>query len=274
MASAPIISGSRIVFRREQTSVVTKELRCPERGSPLLEPIDPKRHSSRSTVVIVSTPIILVLAVGAVMWTPICFATRVETIGQQSAIPGSVEIPSPTSTPTITPKPTPTATPDSSATPLDLDLAGEATEQVKRAIIKRIKRQPTLAQDQKERILASVESAKAMGRIAVISFPADVSNPSRDDVALIVSQLNTPQTKNLLQDPTVILVVLGYADLQEDNQKSLELSHDRAEAVVQILREKCEVLNVIQLIPMGGTDLRDPHGFARNRTVEVWAGLP
>jgi hypothetical protein len=33
-------------------------------------------------------------------------------------------------------------------------------------------------------------------------------------------------------------------------------------------------LNTMYAIPMGGTDLFDPRSFGRNRTVEVWAGLP
>ena len=113
-----------------------------------------------------------------------------------------------------------------------------------------------------------------MGRIAVVSFATSSASPSQDDVAVIVSQLNTPQVKKLLQDPKVVLAVLGYADLQGENQKNFALSEDRAQTVMQILRTRCAVLNAIYVVPMGGTDLFDAHGFARNRTVEVWAGLP
>ena len=49
--------------------------------------------------------------------------------------------------------------------------------------------------------------------------------------------------------------VLGFADLQGDNQKNLELSYRRAEAVVEILVTKCGVLNEVHAVPMGGTDL-------------------
>ena len=113
-----------------------------------------------------------------------------------------------------------------------------------------------------------------MGRIAVVSFATSSASPSPDEEAVIVSQLSSPEVKKLLKDPKVVLAVLGYADLQGENQKNFALSNDRAETVMQILRTKFGVLNAIYPIPMGGTDLFDPHGFAKNRTVEVWAGLP
>ena len=156
---------------------------------------------------------------------------------------------------------------------MNLDLTGEGLEQVKKAIIKRIELQPSLTEDQKDTIYTAVQSARAMGRIAWISFPSNAATPS-ENVASIVSQLATPEVKKLLQDPRIILAVLGYADRQGDDQKNFGLSNDRAQTVIKILRDQCGVLNTMYAIPMGGTDLFDPHGFARNRTVEVWAGLP
>ncbi|MBV9876254.1 MAG: hypothetical protein JO025_16115 [Verrucomicrobia bacterium] len=276
-------SGCKLAYRNEQINVVTKEFRCPECGSPL-EPVGPKRDSPLMAIVIISVAVVLVLAVGAIVWTLMRPGSRTTTIVQLSPTPSPVETPTPTPTPsptatptptpTPTPAPTPTGTVESSATPINLDLTGQALEQVKSAIMKRIELQPTLTQTQKETILEAVQSAKAMGRIAVVSFPASVSNPSADDEAVIVSQLSAPQVKKFLQDPKIVLAVLGYADLQGDNQRNLTLSKNRAETVLQILQTKCGVLNTIYPIAMGGTDLFDPHGFARNRTVEVWAGLP
>ena len=114
--------------------------------------------------------------------------------------------------------------------------------------------------------------AELQGRIAIITFAVGTSAPSPDAVTSIVSQFKQPQVKKLLEDPGTEFVVLGYSDLQGDEQKDFVLSKDRAEAVLQILRSKCGVLNAIQVVPMGKTDLFDPHGFASNRTVEVWAG--
>jgi outer membrane protein OmpA-like peptidoglycan-associated protein len=276
-------SGCKLAYRNEQINVVTKEFRCPECGSPL-EPIARKKDSSLTTVLIVSVAVVLLLAIAAIVWTLMRPPSPRKEIVLISATPSPLPTPTPTPTATPTPTPseetptpsptiTPTATPESSGTPINLDLTGEGLEQVKNAIMKRIELQPTLSRFQKDKIQEAVQGAKAMGRIAVVSFATNATFPSQD-VASIASQLNTSQVKKLLEDPRIVLAVLGYADLQGEDQKNFVLSNDRAQTVLQILRDKCGVLNTIYAIPMGGTDLFDPRAFARNRTVEVWAGLP
>ncbi len=275
-------SGCKLAYRNEQINVVTKEFRCPECGSPL-EPIGRKKDSSLTTLLVVGVAAVLLLAIGAIVWTLMRPPTPRKEIVQVSVTPSPTPTPTPTPTPPPTPTPTPTetptptatpsATPEPSGTPINLDLTGEGLEQVKNAIMKRIELQPTLSRAQKDKIYETVQSAKAMGRIAVISFAANASVPSQD-VASIASELNAPQVKKLFEDPRVVIVVLGYADRQGDDQKNVLLSYDRAQTVLRILRNNCGVLNRIDAVPMGGTDLFDSRAFARNRTVEVWAGLP
>jgi outer membrane protein OmpA-like peptidoglycan-associated protein len=276
-------SGCKLAYRNEQINVVTKEFRCPECGTPL-EPIGRKKDSSLTTVLIVSVAVVLLLAIAAIVWTLMHPPTRSGGIVTVTPSPTQTPIPTPTLTPTPTPTPTPaeaptptppttpTATPEPSPTPINLDLTGEGLEQVKNAIIDRIERQPTLSPDQKDKIREAVQSAKAMGRIAVISFNTNETSPK--EVTSIASQLNTPQVKKLLEDPRIVLAVLGYADLQGDNQRNFVLSNERAQTIIRIMREQSGVLNTIYAVPMGGTDLFDSRAFARNRTVEVWAGLP
>jgi outer membrane protein OmpA-like peptidoglycan-associated protein len=271
-------SGCKLAYRNEQINVVTKDFRCPECGSPL-EPIGPKRDSSLPTILIISVAVVLLLAIGAIIWTLMRPQSHRVEIVQVTPAPTPPETPPPTPPPTPvstqTPPstPTPAVTPQISATPVNLDLTGEGLEQVKSAIIKRIELQPTLSKEQKDQIFASIQAAKAMGRIAVVTFATNASNPSQD-LASIAAQLNQPEVKKLLSDPKIVLAVLGYSDLQGDDQRNFVLSNDRAQTVLQILREKCGVLNTIYAVPMGKTDLFDPHGLAKNRTVEVWAGLP
>jgi outer membrane protein OmpA-like peptidoglycan-associated protein len=280
-------SGCKLAYRNEQINVVTKEFRCPECGSPL-EPVGGKKDSSLATFLIAGVAVVLLFAIGAIVWTLTQTPSGHVLIVSASPTltPTPTPPPTPTPTPTLTPTPTPTtaetptpSTPPaspaatSSGTPINLDLTGEGLEEVKRAIAQRIELQPSLSQVQKDKIYNAVESARAMGRIAVVSFPTATSVPMESSAA-IVAQLSTPEARKLLQEPRIILAVLGYADRQGDDQKNFVLSEERADAVVQILRDKCGVVNTLYAIPMGGTDLFDPHGLARNRTVEVWAGLP
>ena len=86
--------------------------------------------------------------------------------------------------------------------------------------------------------------------------------------------MTQPQIKKLLDDPTLVLVILGFADKQGANEANQSLSLGRAQSVMEVLRDKCGVQNVMHLVPMGGTDLLDLHNLAKNRVVEVWAALP
>jgi hypothetical protein len=61
-------SGCKLAYRNEKITVVTKEFRCPECGSPL-EPVGPKRSLSPTLFLSIGVAIVLLLAVGAILWT-------------------------------------------------------------------------------------------------------------------------------------------------------------------------------------------------------------
>ena len=61
-------SGCKLAYRNEKITVVTKEFRCPECGSPL-ESLGPKRGLSPTLVLSIGVAIVLLLAVGAILWT-------------------------------------------------------------------------------------------------------------------------------------------------------------------------------------------------------------
>jgi len=88
------------------------------------------------------------------------------------------------------------------------------------------------------------------------------------------AQLQEPETGKMLDDPTVVIVILGYADKQGNDQTNLQISTGRAQSVMEALRDQCGVQNVMHVVPMGGTDLLDPRQLAKNRVVEIWAVSP
>src|ERR1700736_935244 len=130
-------SGCKLAYRNEKITVVTKEFRCPECGSPL-ESIGPKRTLSPTLVLSIGVAIVLLLAVGAILWTLGSSSKRQNEVVELSPTPSSTPSPTPTPTPTSTPTPTPspieapTPTPvsnsmptpiaDASGTPIDLDV--------------------------------------------------------------------------------------------------------------------------------------------------------
>jgi outer membrane protein OmpA-like peptidoglycan-associated protein len=156
-----------------------------------------------------------------------------------------------------------------------LDLTGQDFDQVKREILRRIEMQPTATRAQKDRVYQFVEKAKGgMGRLAIISFATANINLPPQDIASVQNQFSQERVRKILEDPTLLLVVLGYADKQGNDQGNIDLSLGRAQTVTQILKDKCGVQNVMYPIPMGGTDMFDQKQFSKNRIVEVWAVAP
>jgi outer membrane protein OmpA-like peptidoglycan-associated protein len=270
-------SGCKLAYRNEKITVVTKDFRCPECGSPL-ESVGPKRTVSPILVLSIGVATVLILAIAAILWTLSSSQKRVTEVVELTPTPTPTPTATATPTPTLTPTPTPTPsqapTPEPSKTPENLDLTGAEFEDVKKEIIKRIEIQPTATQTQKERAYAIIDKAKGMGRIALIKFDSANSNLRPQDVTDVLAQVADPKVQKRLEDPTLVLVILGYADLQGNDQNNIELSRRRAQTVLDILRDKGGVANLMYPIPMGGSDLFDRREFSKNRVVEVWAVRP
>jgi outer membrane protein OmpA-like peptidoglycan-associated protein len=283
-------SGCKLAYRNEKITVVTKEFRCPECGSPL-EPVGPKRSLSPTLFLSIGVAIVLLLAVGAILWTlggskrqtevvelsptpsPTPAATPTPTPSPMST---PTPIPSPSATPTPSPAPNSSPTPvaDASGATIDLDITLPEIAEVKRAVLKRIDLMPNVSSQNKDRLYGAVDRARGMGRLFSVNFETSLTKIAPEEIASMKSQLDHPQVKKLLDDPTLVLVILGYADKQGDDQKNLQISNARALAVMDALRDQLQVQNVMHVIPMGGTDLLDARELANNRVVEVWAVLP
>jgi outer membrane protein OmpA-like peptidoglycan-associated protein len=276
-------SGCKLAYRNEKITVVTKEFRCPECGSPL-ESIAPRRTLSPILILSIGVVTVLLLAIGAILWTLGGSTKRQDVVIQEpTSIP--TPIPKPTATPTPvetpetpTPAPTPTSTPkptvEPSGSPINLDITLPEIAEVKRAVLKRIDLMPNISEPNKEKLYSALDRARAMGRLFTISFETSLTRISPQTVTYMKGQLERPQIKQMLDDPTLVLVILGYADRQGDDQKNLQISNGRAESVMEALRDQCGIQNVMHVVPMGGTDLLDARELAKNRIVEVWAVLP
>jgi outer membrane protein OmpA-like peptidoglycan-associated protein len=270
-------SGCKLAYRNEKITVVTKEFRCPECGSPL-EPIGPKRGPSATLILSIGVALVVLLAIVAILLT---VGNRPGGSGvvqiKQTPTPTPTLTPEPTPTPTATPSPTPTPTPtptvQPSGTPVnDINLPEIAA--VKKDVLKRIDLMPNVSQSNKDRLYSAVDRARAMGRLFTVSFETSLTKISPQDIAFMKAELERPEIKKMLDDPTLVLVILGYADKQGDDQKNLQISTARAQTVMEVLRDQCGVQNVMHIVPMGGTDLLDAHQLAKNRVVEVWSVLP
>ena len=142
---------------------------------------------------------------------------------------------------------------------------------MRQQVLDRIDLMRSLSQNDKDKLYAQVERARGFRKIAVISFSKSGFTPSAGQVDALVRQLKEPEMRKLIGDPTVLLVMVGFADRQGDEAKNLEVSRARAESVIKALREKLDVLNVMHSVGMGGQKLFDQTNPEKNRLVEVWA---
>ncbi|MBV9998228.1 MAG: hypothetical protein JO015_03850 [Verrucomicrobia bacterium] len=276
-------SGCKLAYRNEKITVVTKDFRCPECGSPL-EPVGPKKGPPYTLYVLIGVGAVLVFAVGAIIWTLTNSPRPHVMLVQESPSPvatPTVAAPTPVPTPsevaaaTETP-PVPAATPEPVATPagpLNFDTNTPEIAAVRREVLRRIESSP-YPQAQKDRAYGLVDKAHGMGRLFTVSFETAITKLPPQEISLIQSTVGDPKIKKVLDDPAVVLVVLGFADRQGNDLQNQQLSQGRAQATIDLLRDKCAVLNVMYPIAMGGTDIFDAKQFAKNRIVEVWAVLP
>jgi hypothetical protein len=277
-------SGCKLAYRNEKITVVTKEFRCPECGSQL-ESLGPKRAVSPVLVLSIGVAIVLLLAVGAILWTMGNSSKSSPSVIPESPTPSPEQTLTPVPTPTPTPYPTetPTAAPTPTATPtpadtadkiIDWDISLPEIAEVRREVLKRIDLMPNLSPQIRDSLYSAVNRARGMGRLFTLSFEPVSTKISSEQIAYMKSQLERPHVKENLDDPTMVLVILGYADQQGDEQRNLQISNARAEAVRQALHDQLGIQNVMHVVAMGGTNLLDAKELAKNRIVEVWGAKP
>jgi outer membrane protein OmpA-like peptidoglycan-associated protein len=272
-------SGCKLAYRNEKISAETKDFRCPECGD-RLESIEPRKRSSSTLVVGMGVAAIL-LAAGVILWN-----MRAPGDGQHELI--VVQTPTPTAAPTLvstpTLSPTPVSTPrlatastqppEDAATPIDLDVNRPELADVKRAALQRIDMLPDVSQADKDALYRMLTGARGIGQLLSVPFETNLTTLTPQDIAYLQNQVDHREVKKILLDPTVILLILGYADTQGNQRTNEQISLDRAQTVMNALRDQCGVQKLMLAVPMGGTDLLDPRNLAKNRVAEVWGVLP
>jgi outer membrane protein OmpA-like peptidoglycan-associated protein len=156
---------------------------------------------------------------------------------------------------------------------INMDAADVENQLVKTEVLARIDLMPRLTPEEKDKLYVQVERARGMGKIVTIPFATGKVNVGPDEVAALQEKLK-PQIQKFADDPTVVFVVLGFADTMGDPQKNVAISLQRADNVVKALKERAAIMNVVHAVGMGSSDLFDAKNLEKNRVVEVWAVLP
>lgn len=153
-------------------------------------------------------------------------------------------------------------------------LENDANARARRDVLARIDRMPHLTDAQKAKLNSSVDRARGMGCIFIVPFSAGRKTLNPKETDILFNGFKSASIQKLLEDPTLVFVVLGYADKQGDPVVNEKASIDRAQNVLGLMRDRCAVRNVMYAVGMGGSTFYDGKSAAKNRIVEIWAVFP
>ncbi len=153
-------------------------------------------------------------------------------------------------------------------------LENDANAKARKDVLSRIDLMPHLSDAQKTKLTSSVDRARGMGCIFIIPFGTGKKALDAKETDILVNGFKSAAIQKLLEDPTLVFVVLGYADKQGDATVNEKASIDRAQNVLGIMRDKAQVQNVMYSVGMGGSTMFDGKSGTKNRIVEVWAVYP
>jgi outer membrane protein OmpA-like peptidoglycan-associated protein len=184
--------------------------------------------------------------------------------------------------PTPSPEVSSTTSPQATITPIERQTTGPSPtplsqhdiDATKEEVLKRINALPGISTDKKANLIEKMHKARSMERLIVIPFESGRIALRRAAADELVKTFSKPEMRDKLSDPTLILVVAGYADTGGRADANLRISRARAENVTRILKEQAMLFNAMQTIGMGGTELLDSTRPDQNRAVEVWAVVP
>lgn len=237
---------------------------CPECAQPLTSDM------SRRRLNLIPLFITLIVLGGAGYYTYMNFLKPVDD-------PRGIVTPTPGPNPTpVGAQPTPTPTTAGEARAVDkpnTDLRDSANAKARTDVIARIDQMPNLSTEQKNKLFSSVDRARGMGCVLIIPFADSKKTLDPKEASILTNAIQSPGIKRLTEDPTLVFVILGYADKKGDAKANERVSIERAESVLATMRDKANVTNVMYAVGMGGADVLNKDG-GNNRLVEVWAVFP
>lgn len=264
-------SGCLLAYRGEENEIIDEQpFVCPECGKALI-PVQPP-----ATMWIRYGAAVLVLAVlGGLGFL---FLKKGKSRPEKPpatvvAAPSNVSANTP---PTLTaPAPEAAEPPVSVTAPaqIDMDLSKAENQQVKTEVLTRIDLMPISTRN-KDRLYNSVQRARRLGKVLTVPFNSGKTAIGAAEIATLKTELAKPELTQLRDDPTAVFVILGYADPKGDAKKNIGFSQQRAESILEAMRDKCGVQNVMHAVAMGGSTLLDAQKLEKNRIAEIWAVLP
>jgi outer membrane protein OmpA-like peptidoglycan-associated protein len=157
---------------------------------------------------------------------------------------------------------------------IDVNPGSDENRKVKQEVLTRIDLMPNITDANKDKLYNSVERARSMGKILTVPFGSGKTSLGAGEIDSLQKALENPEIARLRSEPTAVFVILGYADPKGDEKKNLQYSQDRADAVMNAMRDKAGIQNVMHAVAMGSSTLLDSENLEKNRIAEVWVVLP
>jgi len=280
------LSGCLLAYRGEETEVDDGQpFICAECGKPLTEVKSPASVWMRYVYGMV----------GLIVLAGVAFAVFPPLRGMLSKGKGHHEAgdrpapEQPADNPTATTPDTP-ANPPTDKTPtapqaeppqyvtspqrIEMDITKQENKAVKAEVLTRVDQMPNVSGSNKDKLYMAVEKARKMGKIITIPFGSGKSELTATDIQQLKAELEKPEIAAVRSEPSAVFVILGYADPKGDAKKNIAISEARADTVRKAMKDKCNVINVMHTVGMGGSKLVDAQNLEKNRIVEIWAVLP
>ncbi len=153
-------------------------------------------------------------------------------------------------------------------------LNDSVNSRIRQDVIDRIDMMPNLSTGQRNKLYTSVERAREMGCVLVVPFADGRRSLAEPERAILVNAIRSPAIQKLTDDPSLVLVVLGYANEGTDKSVLEKLSIDRAENVLTTIRDQAFVPNTMYAIGMGDATTGGKKDGNGTRVAEIWAVFP
>jgi outer membrane protein OmpA-like peptidoglycan-associated protein len=266
---------------------------CPECGQPLAVIKGPGGGRSKLWLLIL-LPIVLIgmVAAGYFIVQAVLTTTSQTTVTPTPSPTPTVTVtptPSPSTSPTVTPTPeqspspgaspnapSPGGSPPAGGGSVDANpkkLSDADIEATRKQVLTRLQAMPGKSQQEKDKLADKVQGARSMERLQVVLFEIGRSMIGKPEVDKLIASFSDPKVKEKLSDPTLVLVVAGYADKSGNPGANQALSNARAENIARLIKQ-AGVTNVIHTVAMGGTDVLENTRPDQNRAVEIWSVIP
>jgi hypothetical protein len=156
----------------------------------------------------------------------------------------------------------------------DLDPKSEVNKQGKKVILEAIYRMVGSHDLATNKLYNTVTRARSFGLVAKVPFRAGRTQMTAGDKDALKTTMKTAGLQRFFNDPTLVIVALGFADNPGDSEANATVAKQRAQSMNDLMRKDCDIRLVMHPLAVRDWLLSDPSVRTRDYAGEVWVILP